>query len=271
MPFNQNGEFYFSPGTAAVKDKVAYSAHVNQRFEDVKAAQNTPRPVLYGGTGAGSASAARANLGVRAATDTPSLAGGNTFGGVTVFNERVDISRGDMVKLRLMGSAQTAIEAYNAGGTRTGMILFDNEEHIFRVFLDAGGGQPSARMDLTRAGVLSVNGNAVYHAGNKPTAADVGALPASGKATDADRLDGLDSAAFQQLALVQDVANVGAIAFLRSAATASVGAAYAGSTLTVAGVTSAGAMHVGATVMAGQWRALGACPAGGATLFIKIS
>lgn len=206
MPRNANGEFYLSPGTAAVKDEVAYSAHVNQRFDDLKADANRPRPVLYGGTGAGSASAARANLGVRAATDTPSLtganafAGGNTFGGVTVFNDRVDISRTEQGKLRLMGSDIAVVEAFGADGTRAGTLTFDHAANLFRVWLDAKGAQPSARVELTRAGVLSVNGQPIYHTGNRPSAADVGALPASGKATDADRLDGLDSAAFARSA-----------------------------------------------------------------------
>lgn len=206
MPRNSNGEYYLPPGTAAVKDEVAYSAHVNQRFEDLKADANTPRPVLYGGTGAGSASAARTNLGVRAATDTPSLAGANvfaganTFAGATVFNGVVDISRAAQTKLRLMGGPAAEVEAYNETGTRTGRIAFNHTDGWFRATLDASGSQPSAQLEMTRAGVLSVNGNAVYHTGNKPTPADVGALPASGKAVDAGKLDGLDSTAFARSA-----------------------------------------------------------------------
>lgn len=200
MPRNANGEFYLSPGTAAVKDEVAYSAHVNQRFEDLKADANTPRPVLYGGTGASSASAARANLGVRAATDTPSLSGANTFAGSTVFTDRVDITRAEQSKMRLMGGNAAEIEVYNDGGTRTGRLAFNHADGWFRVTLDASGSQPSAQLEMTRGGALTVNGNAVYHVGNRPTAADVGALPAAGKAADADRLDGLDSAAFARSA-----------------------------------------------------------------------
>ncbi|WP_188013155.1 hypothetical protein [Photobacterium damselae] len=40
------------------------------------------------------------------------------------------------------------------------------------------------------------NTNKIYHQGFKPTAADVGALPANGKAVDADKLDGLNSTDF---------------------------------------------------------------------------
>lgn len=287
MPRNAAGEFYLTPGTAAVRDQIAHSAHINQRFADLLFDANFPRPVLVGGTGASTPAQARVNLGVPETSTVALLAAGNVFKAAQEIDTPTD------VKLRMRGSAMSQVEAYSAvTGQRVGVFTFDNLANLFRIYLDPAGGQPSVRLELNRDGTLKVNGNTVYHTGNKPSAADVGALAATGKAVDADKLDGLDSAdflratgkavdadkldgldstAFQQLALVQDVANVGAIAFLRSTAAVSVGVAYAGSTLTVAGVTSAGALHVGASVMTGQWRALGACPAGGATLFIKIS
>lgn len=287
MPRNTAGEFYLTPGTAAVRDQIAHSAHVNQRFADLLFDANFPRPVLVGGTGASTAAGARDNLGVPETSTVALLAAGNTF------KTTQDIDTTSDVKLRMRGSATSIIEAYSAvSGQRVGVMLFDNLANLFRIYLDASGGNPSVRLELGRDGTLKLNGQALYHPGNKPSASDVGALPAAGKAADADKLDGLDStqflrsdgkavdadkldgydsAAFIRHSQAQDVAEVGATAFLRSTGAVSIGLTYAGSTLTAAGLTSAGALHVGATAMAGQWRALGACPAGGATMFIKIS
>lgn len=135
MARNASGEFYYPPGTAAVPDEVARSAHVNQRFAELAQDANTPRPVLVGGTGSSTAAGALANLGGLNAVPT---------------------------------------------------------------------------------GVRSV-------------------------------------------------------AFLQSPAAKGIGETAAGSTLRPAGVRSDGGLHVGGAILQGQWTALGACPAGGATLFVRIS
>lgn len=178
-----------------------------------------------------------------AALGAPSLAGANEFSAVNTFLQRIDIDTSADAKLRLRGSGIAYLEAYNASSTRTGFLMFDNTGNLLRLYLDAAGGQPAARIELNRAGVFSVNGNAVYHAANKPTAADV--IPSS-------------------------VTAVGTFAFLRSAIVANAGDSIQGAQLTVAGLTSAGALASGSTAQAGTWRTQGYCPAGGATLFVRI-
>lgn len=219
MPRNTNGEYYLPPGTEAVKDEIAYSAHVNQRLNDLRADANAPRPVIYGGTGASSAAQARTNLGVRSASDTPALnlsntfVGNNTFEGVTTFKARVDLDHSSPVKLRLMGSASESIDAYGTTGTRTGYLVFDNQENRARIVMEASGANPSVIFEINRDGTLRINGSAVYHTASKPTAADVGALPANGKAADADKLDGLDSTDFlRSNATANNAANLGGMA-----------------------------------------------------------
>lgn len=318
MPRNSAGEFYLTAGTAAVRDQVAHSAHVNQRFADLQFDANFPRPLLVGGTGASTAAQARINLGVPATSVVALLAG------VNVFQTRQEIDTPADTKLRLRGSALSVIEVYSTvEAQRVGLISFDNTAGNLRLYLDPAGGQPSVRLDLNRDGTLKVNGSTVYHTGNKPSAADVGALPATAKAADADKLDGLDSADFARsartisagvgltgggdlaanrtitadlatraeaeagaateklmtpervrqaiIAQTQAADTPGATAFLRCTGAVSIGLTYSGATLTAAGLTPAGALHVGSTAMSGQWKALGACPANGATLFIRIS
>ena len=196
MPRNSNGQFYFDPGTEAVKDEVAYSAHVNQRNENIKADLNTPRPVLYGGTGASTAAQARTNLGVRAATDTPSLTLANTYQAGASFEGIITVGASTDTKIRLQGTARALVEAYNTTGSRTGLLLFDNVDNVIRLYLDASGANPAVRLELNRDGTLKINGQAVYHTGNKPTAADVGGLPVGGTAANSALLNGLNSTQF---------------------------------------------------------------------------
>lgn len=61
------------------------------------------------------------------------------------------------------------------------------------------------------------------------------------------------------------------VAFLQSSAAKGIGESALGSTLRPAGSRSDGGLHVGGVTVQGQWIALGACPAGGATLFVRIS
>jgi len=170
--------------------------------------------------------------------------GANTFSGSNTFTARQDIATASESKLRMSGSGIAVVEAFSAtAGQRTGTLTFDNTGHLFRVYLDAAGGQPAARLELNRDGTLKVNGSTVYHASNKPTPADV----------------------------IPDVSTaVGSLALMRSTGAASIGTTYTGSTLTVAGFGPDGAVHVGATTGTGTWRAHGACPAGGVTLFMRM-
>lgn len=170
--------------------------------------------------------------------------GSNTFSVSNTFGARQDIATTSESKLRMSGSGIAVVEAFSAtAGQRTGSLAFDNLGHVFRAYLDAAGGQPAARMELNRDGTLKVNGSTVYHTGNKPTAAEV----------------------------IPDVATaVGSVVLMRSTGAISLGTNYTGSTLTVAGFGPDGAVHVGATTGTGTWRAHGACPAGGVTLFMRM-
>ena len=245
MPRNTNGEYYLPPGTEAVKDEIAYSAHVNQRFNDLRADANSVRPVIYGGTGGGSAAQARTALGVPALTDTARLSTFNTFSMGASFSGQVTIDLAAANKIKLMGSPGAMIEAFNTTGARSGFISIENTENLIRLYLDAAGGNPSARLELNRDGTLKVNGQTVYHSGNRPTASEVGALPAGGTATNAanaDKLDGLDSTDFlRSNATANNAANLGGLA----------PSAYALSSRTVAagtGLTGGGSLSGNITI-----------------------
>lgn len=164
MPRDASGQFYLTPGTEAVKNDIAYSAHVNQRFEDLAADQNLARPVQAGGTGASSALEARKNLGA-APSDT-------------------------------------------------------------------------ANVD---------------------------------RAADASKLGGIEAEKYLTREKAQGLNVIGAFAFLACSEEVAYGNLKSASKLQVSGITATGARHVGAAALNGTWKALGACPAGGATLFTKVS
>lgn len=164
MPRDANGQFYLTPGTEAVKDDIAYSAHVNQRFDDIAADLNLTRSVQTGGTGATSAQEARKNLG-------------------------------------------------------------------------------AAPADPANAAL----------------------------AADAAKLGGVEAAKYLQIERAQGLNVIGALAFMACSEAVAYGNLKAASKLQVSGITASGSRHVGAAVLNGTWKALGACPAGGATLFTKVS
>lgn len=82
-------EYSLPAGTAAVSSTTANSAHVNARFADLEAEQNLARPVSKGGTGATSAPAALANLGL-----TATAAEINTLDGITASTAELNILDG---------------------------------------------------------------------------------------------------------------------------------------------------------------------------------
>lgn len=69
MPRDGGGSYSLPAGTAAISGATANSSHVNSRFSDIEADLNTVRPVVAGGTGASSASAARTALGLAIGSD----------------------------------------------------------------------------------------------------------------------------------------------------------------------------------------------------------
>ena len=76
MPYNPSTGVYTLPAVyLAVPGTVIVATQHNTPLTDLQTAQNYERPVIAGGTGAGTASAARTNLGVTASTITVTYSG----------------------------------------------------------------------------------------------------------------------------------------------------------------------------------------------------
>src|SRR6188508_374737 len=70
MPRDGSGIYSRPPGTNAVPDTTIESTKYNANVADVETDLNAPRPIIAGGTGGNSASAARANLKAEVANQT---------------------------------------------------------------------------------------------------------------------------------------------------------------------------------------------------------
>ena len=80
-----SGVYSLPAGSTVTDGDTAVAADLNTPLADIETDMNTPRPIVAGGTGATSASAARTNLGV------PGLAGNNNFTGVQNIASTIDI------------------------------------------------------------------------------------------------------------------------------------------------------------------------------------
>jgi hypothetical protein len=92
MPRNPSGVYSLPPGViVAVGDQILPEQH-NPALTDLAADANAPRPVNAGGTGATSATEARANLGAVSLTGDQTISGGKTFSGPAVFSSTVAVT-----------------------------------------------------------------------------------------------------------------------------------------------------------------------------------
>lgn len=125
MPYA--GDTYSLPaGTAAVSNATANSTHVNSRFTDLEAAQNAARPVVAGGTGATTASAARTALGLVIGTNVQAYdAGLASIAGLTTAADRgIYTTASDTYAVFTLTSAGRALlDDANAAAQRTTLGL----------------------------------------------------------------------------------------------------------------------------------------------------
>lgn len=90
MPLDGGGTASKPSGTTAVAGAVIEASKFNSVIDDLYAILNTPRPVVYGGTGGGSASAARTALGLVIGTDVQAQnAALSAFAALTPTNDDV--------------------------------------------------------------------------------------------------------------------------------------------------------------------------------------
>lgn len=72
MARNGSGVYSLPSGSTVTNGDTSTASDINTPFQDLETDMNTPRPIVAGGTGAASASAARVNLGVAATVESKS-------------------------------------------------------------------------------------------------------------------------------------------------------------------------------------------------------
>lgn len=120
MPYA--GDTYsLPPGTAAVTQTTANSAHVNSRFNDLAAANNAIRPVARGGTGGDTQSTARTGIGAAAesevlkkTTQNQALTGGATITSLAL-NSGNPVTTGTLT----LDVGDCPLQHYTNGGVHT--------------------------------------------------------------------------------------------------------------------------------------------------------
>lgn len=187
MPYA--GDTYSLPaGTAAVSNTTANSAHTNSRFTDLEAAQNAARPIVAGGTGATSASAARTNLGLGtiatqgagAVAITGGTIDGTAIGGSTpaagAFTTLSASGATSVAALSASGVLSVASDIQHVGDTNN-KIAFDTDTQSF----ETGG---TSRLDISDSGVrMGATGARVTDIQTTITDSDT-KLPTSGAVVD---------------------------------------------------------------------------------------
>ena len=158
MPRDAQNRFYYTSGTEAVAGEAATAGQFNTRTDEAKEELNAILPISRGGTGGSTAVAARTAMAV------PGLAGNNTFTGVQT------IETSGENKLQLKGSDSSYVAFHNAAGDRVGIVQFNAATERFRISWDG-----ASTLDLSKAGVLRVDGVAVRMSNHMPGATDVGA------------------------------------------------------------------------------------------------
>lgn len=148
MPRNTYGEFYFSPGTAAVSGEPATASQVNDRFDDVKEEANSARPISAGGTGATNAAAARSALGALPTS------GGDLTGGLGV--------RGNVTLTAPSGVSNAHVMFNDAGGALSGLLAYDQSSDTMTLRWQDGAESRTLTMGLD---LLTYAGKPIVHAG----------------------------------------------------------------------------------------------------------
>jgi hypothetical protein len=269
MPRDGSGNFTLPANTQAVSGDPISSTKFNTLVQDLEQDANTDRPIVAGGTGASTALAARANLGLEIGVNVQaydagllSIAGLTTLADRSIYTTASDtyavytltaagraiLDDADAAAQRTtlgLGTAATVntgtsgatiplldaantfgttqvISLTNAGGSAQGLRVantsgaasssatisldpgnngFGDRDVLLRAtnngsnqitfsILQANAGAPGTTLSITSAGVATMLGNTMWHAGND----------GAGSGLDADTLDGVEGSAYAALA-----------------------------------------------------------------------
>lgn len=158
---------------------------------------------------------------------------------INTFSQAQTFSGPTNIKAKFGGS-ETGVIHFTDASNPVGYLIWDATRMMFQV--------GTKNFWMRANGTMEVDGGTVYHTNNNPTPAQVGAVAASFRE--------LNSMTFARNTTLNDLPANGNI--------------LAGNLREVS-VSTTGALVDSAQPGAGYWKALTACPAGRATIFVKIS
>jgi hypothetical protein len=201
-----SGNYTLPANTQAVSGDPISSTKYNTLVQDLEADANTDRPIVAGGTGASTASAARTNLGLAIGTDVQAFdAGLLSIAGLTTLADRsIYTTASDTYAVYTLTAAGRAIlDDADAAAQRTtlGLAIGTDVQAFDQQLLDI------AALAVTDSGFIVGNGTTfVLETGSTAqtslgyTAADVLTklltVDGAGSGLDADLLDGVQPSAF---------------------------------------------------------------------------
>ena len=122
MARNGSGVYSLPAGSTVTNGDTSDATDVNTPLQDIETDLNTPRPVVAGGTGASSASAARTNLAAPGLADNNTFTGDNTFQGSDTFADltatTADINGGTIDGTVIGGTTPAAATMTTGTATR---------------------------------------------------------------------------------------------------------------------------------------------------------
>ena len=218
MPRDGSGNFTLPANTQAVSGDPISSTKFNTLVQDLEADANTDRPIVAGGTGASTALAARANLGLVIGTDVQAYDAGlaSIAGLTTLADQSIYTTASDTYAVYTLTAAGRAIlDDADAAAQRTtlGLAIGTDVQAFDQQLLDI------AALAVTDSGFIVGNGTTfVLETGATAqtslgyTAADVLTklltVDGAGSTLDADTVDGIQASALVQTTGTQSVGGV---------------------------------------------------------------